>query len=48
MIDRVLFDMNGNPIGLVIRDQVGPTPHVYYDFAHIYHLFGRARTYDMP
>ncbi len=48
MIDRVLFDANGNPNGLAIRDQIGPTIHEYRDFAHIYHLFGRARTYDMP
>jgi hypothetical protein len=48
MIDRVLFDANGNPTGLVIRDQVGPREREYRDFAHIFHVFGRANTYDMP
>lgn len=47
MIDRVLFDANGNPNGLAIRDQNGPTIREYRDFAHFYHLFGRASTYDM-
>jgi hypothetical protein len=48
MVDSVIFDADGNPKGLVIRDQSGPKLLDYYDFAHIYHVFGRAQTYDMP
>ncbi|MDQ3334654.1 MAG: C2 family cysteine protease [Myxococcota bacterium] len=48
MIDRVNFDANGNPVSLVLRDQIGPTYRVITDWARIYFLVGRAYIYDMP
>lgn len=47
-ITDVQFDSNGNPTALVIRDQVDDDEFVFTDFARIFHLFGRAHTYDMP
>jgi hypothetical protein len=48
MVDRVLFDNNGVPNGIVLRDQIGPTERVFTDFGRIYFFIGRARLYEMP
>ncbi len=48
MVDRVTFDANGIPNGLVLRDQIGGVDRVFTDVARIYFLIGRARMYDMP
>lgn len=48
MVERVTFDAGGRPTGLILRDQLGGNWFSFTDRAHIYHVFGRAHTYDMP
>jgi Calpain family cysteine protease/RTX calcium-binding nonapeptide repeat (4 copies) len=48
MVDHVNFDAGGNPISLVLRDQIGNQYRTITDFARIYFLIGRAIVYDMP
>jgi hypothetical protein len=48
MVDHVNFDVNGNPVSITLRDQIGPTYRTITDWARIFFLIGRARLYEMP
>ena len=51
MVDRVLFDANGTPNGLIIRDQLylGSSAYkTFHDFPRIYAFFGVAVKFRIP
>jgi hypothetical protein len=46
MVDRVLKDNNGDPIGLVLRDPYGPERTIT-DFTRLYFCIGRAAAWNV-